>query len=332
MTPSSGEEDLILFRFITGRQKGMINSSRECALQLYVVFLKMKKYLSVIFYVCMGSIAGFSQTNYMNLVWDQTSESDIVEHLLYRSLNGSTTFSYVGQAPYPDTTMIDSIEIKPGNLYSYRLIAMDSSGYTSGFSNTASGGIPQINWLLTDIFSAETTAVNLDDFLFDPDHQNFALNITISQLDHLQLILSGQDLILIPSPLDYVGPASFSIRVEDPTHFWDQKFVELNILINDTPIIADSSQQISDKFILFQNYPNPFNSQTKIYYALFKNDQIKVEIFDLIGKKIATLYQGPSTMGFHSIEFQADQLPSGIYYYQLTAGSHSEARKMILYR
>jgi len=209
---------------------------------------------------------------------------------------------------------------------------MDSSGYTSGFSNTATAGIPQIDWSSTDIFSAETTVVTLDSFLNDPDTPTSTLSVTISQANHLQLILSNTDLLLIPSPLNYLGTASFSIRVEDPTHLWDQEFVELNIIPNSTPIIADSSKQISDKFVLFQNYPNPFNSQTKIYYSLFKSAPIKIEVFNSLGEKITTLFQGVSTSGIHSIVFQADQLPSGIYYYQITTGSHSETRKMILYR
>ena len=292
----------------------------------------MKKYFFIILCLGVGSSTGFSQTSYMNLVWYQNSELDIVEYILYRSINGSTTFNYVGQTLYPDTTLRDSSNITPGNLYSYRLIAMDSSGYTSGFSNTATAGIPQIDWSSTDIFSAETTVVTLDSFLNDPDTPTSTLSVTISQANHLQLILSNTDLLLIPSPLNYLGTASFSIRVEDPTHLWDQEFVELNIIPNSTPIIADSSKQISDKFVLFQNYPNPFNSQTKIYYSLFKSAPIKIEVFNSLGEKITTLFQGVSTSGIHSIVFQADQLPSGIYYYQITTGSHSETRKMILYR
>lgn len=90
---------------------------------------------------------------------------------------------------------------------------------------------------------------------------------------------------------------------------------------------------ISDKpsaFKLMQNYPNPFNPTTTITYQLASFSDVKLEVFDVLGRKVATLVNERQTAGAHSVNFNAATFASGVYFYRLQAGSFVETKKMIL--
>jgi uncharacterized delta-60 repeat protein len=83
---------------------------------------------------------------------------------------------------------------------------------------------------------------------------------------------------------------------------------------------------------LMPAYPNPFNSQTIISYNLPTGSQVRLDIFDILGNNVATIFNEEQTAGFHKIAWNADGLPSGIYFYQVKTDSHSESRKVVLIR
>lgn len=76
-------------------------------------------------------------------------------------------------------------------------------------------------------------------------------------------------------------------------------------------------------FMLSQNYPNPFNLSTTIEFFLDKKSIIKIEIFNLLGQKIESLVNKQMPAGTHEIEFTAKDLPSGVYFYSISAGDRS---------
>jgi len=84
------------------------------------------------------------------------------------------------------------------------------------------------------------------------------------------------------------------------------------------------------EFYLFQNYPNPFNPTTFISYELKSSDFISLKVFDLNGKEIQTLINKKQSAGSYTIEFNASNLSSGIYFYSLQTESYTETKKMIL--
>jgi hypothetical protein len=94
--------------------------------------------------------------------------------------------------------------------------------------------------------------------------------------------------------------------------------------------IYENHSPVSDFSILEQNYPNPFNPITHIKFRLLKSQNTTLTICNTLGQKIATLFNQPLIAGIHEIEFNAQNLPSGIYYYQLTVGEHREMKKMVL--
>ncbi len=85
-------------------------------------------------------------------------------------------------------------------------------------------------------------------------------------------------------------------------------------------------------FELHQNYPNPFNPTTTFTYRLSTASDVRLEIFDVLGRTVATLVQTRQSAGTYRLNFNAAQfnLASGLYFYRLTAGAQSETRKMIL--
>lgn len=85
-----------------------------------------------------------------------------------------------------------------------------------------------------------------------------------------------------------------------------------------------------ETYLLEQNYPNPFNPTTTISFAIQNKSNVKIIILNAIGEEVAVVFNEEKESGYHTVEFNAASLPSGIYFYQLKAGEFSETRKMIL--
>jgi photosystem II stability/assembly factor-like uncharacterized protein len=83
---------------------------------------------------------------------------------------------------------------------------------------------------------------------------------------------------------------------------------------------------------LEQNYPNPFNPTTKISWQSLVSSRQVLKVFDVLGNEIAVLVDEEREAGYHSIDFNASDLPSGVYFYQLRAGAFVETKKMLLLR
>ena len=89
---------------------------------------------------------------------------------------------------------------------------------------------------------------------------------------------------------------------------------------------------VPERFALSQNYPNPFNPTTTIQFALPASGYVKLEVFNLLGQRIETLVDGFKEAGTYTLNFDASNLPTGIYFYRLQAGSFTQTRKMLLVR
>ncbi len=90
------------------------------------------------------------------------------------------------------------------------------------------------------------------------------------------------------------------------------------------------NETIPVEFALRQNYPNPFNPSTAIEFSLPKGDNVKLEIFDVLGRKVQTLISEFKEAGNYKVYFNAASLPSGVYLYKIDAGANTSVKKMIL--
>lgn len=88
--------------------------------------------------------------------------------------------------------------------------------------------------------------------------------------------------------------------------------------------------EIPNRFSLSQNYPNPFNPATVINFQVPTLNQVKLAVYDLLGKEIAELVNESLKYGVYEIEFNGSNQPSGIYFYRLQAGDYTETKKMVL--
>jgi hypothetical protein len=91
----------------------------------------------------------------------------------------------------------------------------------------------------------------------------------------------------------------------------------------------DQSQQVIS-YQLSQNYPNPFNSSTLIKFTLARDTYVTLDIYNILGQKIRNLISKRISSGNHSIKFNAQDFPSGIYFYKIKSGDFQQIKKMIL--
>jgi len=94
--------------------------------------------------------------------------------------------------------------------------------------------------------------------------------------------------------------------------------------------VKNHSTIYSEFFKLSQNYPNPFNPTTKISWQSPVNGQQTLKVYDVLGREVATLVDEYREAGSYEVEFDATNLPSGMYIYRLQSGSYSDVKKMIL--
>lgn len=97
-----------------------------------------------------------------------------------------------------------------------------------------------------------------------------------------------------------------------------------------TTNINDLNSNSLTSFQLFQNYPNPFNPTTKIGWQSSISSRQTLKIFDVLGNVVATLVDGYKPAGTYEVEFNASDIPSGIYFYQLKSGSNVQTKKLTL--
>jgi hypothetical protein len=102
------------------------------------------------------------------------------------------------------------------------------------------------------------------------------------------------------------------------------------INITGTSLVVASRPGIPEEFALDQNYPNPFNPSTQIDFALPRQEQVTLDVYNVLGQRVATLVNGPLPAGYYTEKFDGAGLSSGIYFYRLTAGQLTFLKKMLM--
>jgi hypothetical protein len=130
------------------------------------------------------------------------------------------------------------------------------------------------------------------------------------------------------------GGAAFS-GVLDELRFYERLLNDDEILAiynyDPTSAVDQSKNAIAQNFMLHQNYPNPFNPTTKISYSLPQSNNVTLRVYDILGKEVSTLVDEFQTQNSYSVEFNASDLPSGVYFYKLyVAQQLIETKKMLL--
>lgn len=96
--------------------------------------------------------------------------------------------------------------------------------------------------------------------------------------------------------------------------------------------IKSENLNIVNDYKLHQNYPNPFNPTTKIIYQIPTSGNVKITVYDILGNEVVELVNENKNAGNYEVEFKANNLSSGVYFYQITTGNFIQSKKMILLR
>ncbi len=153
-----------------------------------------------------------------------------------------------------------------------------------------------------------------------PVDENFEYPFTIQQtaktgydIEPLTCGVSGEDFAKAFTPV----PAKSAPGITD----------RFSIYITEN---APSGHELPTAVALHQNYPNPFNPSTKISYELPRQSDVQLEVFDLIGRRMATIVDETMEAGIHTVNFDASRMSSGVYLYILKTGSTTLTRKLTL--
>lgn len=159
------------------------------------------------------------------------------------------------------------------------------------------------------------------------DNFTSGANATIGGIPLSNISVVNQNTITGDSPSS-LTVGTHNVRVTNPDGQFDQLISAFTVY--STVGIGDGHPHQPDGFYLAQNYPNPFNPSTRIEFQLRDAAPVKLAVFNLAGQEVTTLLNEYRSAGQYSVEFNAGDFPSGIYFYRLTAGEYSAMKKMIL--
>lgn len=173
------------------------------------------------------------------------------------------------------------------------------------------------------------------DYFNIKSNSNFTIALNSDNPDSLKVALIQSDKKILPTKMKVTIAAknnnSYLININDASNYAENILVVSNISkITDTisvpynftisKLTANENTNLKNySYNLFQNYPNPFNPTTTISYSLPDNMNISLKVYNILGSEITTLYEGYQRAGIHKIQFNANNLNSGIYLVKLTS-------------
>ena len=217
---------------------------------------------------------------------------------------------------------------------------------------------PTLNWHEADSVLIETTGVVQGiDFIVHPFTMNGYAKLTGTVKDNANNVITGAVIFALDlnnNIVDYAisnSDGEFVIKGFEPGTYkiFGDKFgyglhqsfiIALDYVANQSQAVdlllipenVTSAEQdiIADGFALEQNYPNPFNPNTVISYQIPVSSKVTLKIYDVLGNDVATLVNSEKAAGSYEITWNAESVPSGVYFYTISAGQFSETKKMML--
>lgn len=122
----------------------------------------------------------------------------------------------------------------------------------------------------------------------------------------------------------------FGVPDEVADQVFGKPFDKLNLIKTPISTRLGDDPSLPGEFILRQNYPNPFNPSTTISYTLVRTEWVRLRVFDINGRLVKTLVDANQPLGTHEITFEAGELASGVYLYNLETTSYRKSLKMTL--
>lgn len=170
-------------------------------------------------------------------------------------------------------------------------------------------------------FTIDTAFADVEDELTD-----FSFNVSVTPADILLSFDPTTYTITLSSPT-YIGFGEIVLTVEDS----DGGKLEVTLVIEVE--MATSNDLMADlpaNFELQQNYPNPFNPSSNIRFGLPVSGEVRLDVYNMLGQRVATLVDQKMQAGWHTVTFDASALSSGTYIYRITSGDFVQTKKMML--
>lgn len=184
--------------------------------------LKMNKIKIIIISVFVLSAVLQAQTNSWTLEWDPNPESDMYSYQVFRGTSANPT-NQIATVLHP-TTIYEDNQIDVGVQYYYRIKAVNTSYQASDYSDQVSAAIPKISNLpiYLEIEAGSLSTLDLDDYVYDPDHADDQLTWGVSGNSSLQVSINSQThVVTITAPADWDGSEQLIFTTTDPDEFYD---------------------------------------------------------------------------------------------------------------
>jgi len=128
---------------------------------------------------------------------------------------------------------------------------------------------------------------------------------------------------------NYYSFADHSLFTEHQTIYYRLKQVDFDGTFSYSNTVEVQFNLLTD-FVLNQNYPNPFNPSTTITYTIPSDEFVDLRVYNMLGKEIAILEMEQKSAGSYKVNFNASDLPNGVYFYSIKAGEFASTMKMML--
>jgi hypothetical protein len=263
------------------------------------------------------------------LNWQESSTNEL-GFVIERDTEGSGNFESLDSVAADITSYEDTNFVNPVDTFYYRVYAF-SQDTVSEYSNIAEMIIPvELISFTANIFASSvtiswTTATEVNNLGFEV--QRKLENAEWKRIGFVEGHGTSTEIqnYKYIDEISGIHARSLGYRLKQQNYDGSYEYSDAVEVTNLAPT----------EYVLQQNYPNPFNPSTIIRYEIpDQGDNILVvlKLFDVLGNEVATLVNEEKDAGRYSVEFNASNLPSGIYFYRLRAGSFTETKKMILLR
>ncbi len=157
------------------------------------------------------------------------------------------------------------------------------------------------------------------------DHISPSSTATYVITSAMELTLDPSEATLTILPLGH-NSAQVTLTATDR----EKEEVSQTFTVDVISVTGTEDEELPTEVELSRNYPNPFNPQTTIDYALPQAGDVSLIVYDMLGREVEVLVDGPKTAGRHTVRFGANDLPNGVYVYRLAAGEKTIVRTMVL--
>jgi len=189
------------------------------------------------------------------------------------------------------------------------------------------------------------SSIPASSFMFDYQIHKGEIRPDGSSVDAVIVVLLGNgNNVLYPKQSHHILSIEYDVvQIENETDSTSIKLTEVlgatcmpvqdaNITAGEEKTILLKKQSIEpiNEIILEQNYPNPFNPSTSIRYQVSSISRITLKVYDVLGNEIETLVDEEKQPGVYKVNWNASEMPSGVYFYQVTSSNSTDIKKMIL--